>query len=607
MVLRSKSRELGMQARSGLDLGDQAFHLIRRFPRDLVVYYVGAMPFVVSVLYFWSEMRRWGASGNRCGAWASLLTLLFIWMKSWQSAYAQLLRARVAGNGNSEWTWRRIMRLVSNQLALQPTGFVVLPVALSLLFPFGEAHAFYQNLTVLDDGKMDARTLIQKAKHHATLWQKQNLVLVWLMSPMILVATAVFYLCFLPILSNLLLDFGQELLDLVAVLLLLLCIPLSPVGVILSLNVAVALIAIPWFVKTFLGIETILTQVPSFWFSSVFWAVVCGLVYLIMDPFLKAAYVLRCFYGDSIRTGEDVCIAFRRISSAGKVAVFLAMGLLAVLLSSAVAAEDNSTADFTSSPEDLRAILPQELDHAITQVLNRKEFVWRFPNERVEDFDVQENLLFRLIRDFREGILKVFRWIEQAVRNVIEYIRRLINRLPAVPGLEETDNNWVRVTRLTFYALAVLLAVICLFVLVRALIRTKRSAVVTPQVSETPVPDLEGEEVRPDDLPEEKWFELAQELMQRGENRLALRALFLAFLSHLARRGFITAAPCKTNREYLREAVRRARDDKNVISIFEKCVHVFDCVWYGRDSATVYVVSEFADWVKQAGVYEQAK
>jgi hypothetical protein len=53
------------------------------------------------------------------------------------------------------------------------------------------------------------------------------------------------------------------------------------------------------------------------------------------------------------------------------------------------------------------------------------------------------------------------------------------------------------------------------------------------------------------------WTRLGREFRQRGELRLALRAFYLASLSHLAAKGLVTVARFKSNRDYERELRRR--------------------------------------------------
>ena len=49
----------GKRARGPFDLLEEATHLLRTAPAaTLAVYYLGAVPFVLGLLYFWADMSR---------------------------------------------------------------------------------------------------------------------------------------------------------------------------------------------------------------------------------------------------------------------------------------------------------------------------------------------------------------------------------------------------------------------------------------------------------------------------------------------------------------------------------------------------------------------
>ena len=78
----------GREGRGALDLIDEAVHLLRRAPAGLLaVYYVGAMPFVLGLLYFWADMSRSAFAEKHLAASALGLAGLFIWMKCCQSVF----------------------------------------------------------------------------------------------------------------------------------------------------------------------------------------------------------------------------------------------------------------------------------------------------------------------------------------------------------------------------------------------------------------------------------------------------------------------------------------------------------------------------------------
>ena len=91
----------------------------------------------------------------------------------------------------------------------------------------------------------------------------------------------------------------------------------------------------------------------------------------------------------------------------------------------------------------------------------------------------------------------------------------------------------------------------------------------------TVMPDLNSEDVVASQLPEDEWLRLAREMMERGELRLAIRALYLATLAHLGLRELISIARHKSNRDYQRELLRRARAREDLQEAFGESVSIF--------------------------------
>jgi hypothetical protein len=92
--------------------------------------------------------------------------------------------------------------------------------------------------------------------------------------------------------------------------------------------------------------------------------------------------------------------------------------------------------------------------------------------------------------------------------------------------------------------------------------------------------DLSSAQAAATDLPEDRWIELAHDCLNRGEHRLALRALYLANLAHLGARELLTIQKSKTNRDYERELRRRSRS-QDVLAPFHQNLLSFECSWYG--------------------------
>jgi len=54
-----KRTQRRQQGRGGLDLMEEATHVLRAAPAGtLAIYYLGAIPFVLGLLFFWADMSR---------------------------------------------------------------------------------------------------------------------------------------------------------------------------------------------------------------------------------------------------------------------------------------------------------------------------------------------------------------------------------------------------------------------------------------------------------------------------------------------------------------------------------------------------------------------
>ena len=81
--MKRKSR--GRGGKSAVDLLEEATHLLRANPSLLASYYFGSLPFILGLLYFWTDMSTGSDAWRHCSEASWGLTLLFIWMKTWQS------------------------------------------------------------------------------------------------------------------------------------------------------------------------------------------------------------------------------------------------------------------------------------------------------------------------------------------------------------------------------------------------------------------------------------------------------------------------------------------------------------------------------------------
>ena len=149
--------------KSAIRMIEEAFFVLRSAPGSLLTYYyLGGVPFILGLLYFWADMSR-SANAHEHIAMAALgLGVLFVWMKFWQTVFALQVRVQVSHQGLQPWTPGRIAAIAATQSLVQSTRFIVMPIASLILIPFGFCYAFYQNVTAVDDGRFQDMTLTCK-------------------------------------------------------------------------------------------------------------------------------------------------------------------------------------------------------------------------------------------------------------------------------------------------------------------------------------------------------------------------------------------------------------------------------------------------------------
>ena len=312
---------------------------------------------------------------------------------------------------------------------------------------------------------------------------------------------------------------------------------------------------------------------------------VFGLTYLCMDPIVKTVYALRCFYGESITSGEDLKAELKQSGPGATLAlavVVLSLGLAAPSLNSAEAAS-------AAAGESASEVAPAQLDRAIEEIIHQPKYTWRMPREKAAEEKANDGP----VRRFFERVVEM---LKNAAKASIEWLARMIARLlprSALPLGGGSSIDWMAAIRNLLILLLVLVVVGLAFLLLRAWSRAKRRPSAIASEAVPMVPDLADENVGAEQLPENGWIKLGRELLERGEFRLALRAFYFASLAHLAARGLITVAKFKSNRDYERELRRRGHALPDLLVTFGDNVLVFDRSWYGMHEVNQELVGQF--------------
>jgi len=131
--------------------------------------------------------------------------------------------------------------------------------------------------------------------------------------------------------------------------------------------------------------------------------------------------------------------------------------------------------------------------------------------------------------------------------------------------------------------IALLIGLLCAlaYILWRSWMRRQAAQAEIAAAAVESTPDLEDEDTSADDLPANRWLDLARQLAEKGSLRQAIRAFYLATLAGLADHELITIEKFKSNRDYETELHRRAHQKEGLLPAFSKSREIFERVWYG--------------------------
>jgi hypothetical protein len=198
---------------------------------------------------------------------------------------------------------------------------------------------------------------------------------------------------------------------------------------------------------------------------------------------------------------------------------------------------------------------------------------------------------------FDKLMAKIGHWIDRVWNAIQNFLHKLLPK-GLNPGRGGNGSWQLKDVRTWIWIIVILTLAVggVLFWLRR---RKETTSLSIPQVIE-PLPDL-SEGALASVRSEDQWFELAGQLEEKGDLRLALRAAYFGLLAGLAQREWLTIRRDRTNREYLDEFTRRWRRRPRAAvesraEIPEKLrgsLRQFDRVWYGFQVLTPQAVATY--------------
>ncbi len=242
----------------------------------------------------------------------------------------------------------------------------------------------------------------------------------------------------------------------------------------------------------------------------------------------------------------------------------------------------------------------QQLDRSIAETISKPEYSWREPRKLITTAKNLPSAEMSMLDKFFENIANTLQKYAKALSGWMERLEKWLkkkfgNRKPPSFNLGQPDwPAWKRAALLIFYITAAVAAAILGVYLYRLY---KSSNPLRPPTA-TAIPTLLE---LPDDglaaahLPDDEWLKMARDFLAKGELRPAIRAMFLASLSRLARTEQLSLARHKSNRDYTKELQRRSHDMPGIIKAFAENVAVVEMIWYGNYSAANDDVNLFKD------------
>ena len=361
-------------------LVEEATHLLRRAPLGgWLAYFMGSAPFVVFLFYFWSDMSRSPLASRHVLELSLLLALLFVWMKTWQAVFCGQLMGMVEGRDiMPRLASRAWLRLIGSQALVHSTMPWLLTLASLAMLPFAWVYAFYHNVTILAVGHFGeggrTKPLLAKALAQAHYQPKPNHCLIVLITLFAIMVYLNFFGLF--VLATILL-------------------------------------------KSITGMENPFTRSPGLYLSSALHTLLFSLSYLVVNPFVKALYVLRCFYSTARKSGADIEVSLRAISPVKVASLMLALCFCGAALSPSA----HAAAATRSAPTEQIApgSLPdKELDQSIRDVLQGSEFQWRFGRESTGE--EADSWLGSMLRSIGKWFNEMLTAIGRLIGSIIDWL-----------------------------------------------------------------------------------------------------------------------------------------------------------------------------------------
>lgn len=350
-----------------------------------------------------------------------------------------------------------------------------------------------------------------------------------------------------------------------------LCLLLSFSYVIVFANIVVFLASLPFLVRLLTGWESTFSRAGLHLLAnSEFWLIAAAFTWVAVEPLVQAVYCVAAFHAESVETGEDLRSRFHTLIRA------TALSTLLLCIASA-------------EPVPAR---PVQLQHSIEEIRARPEYrrYTHLPGDTPAPTWVEETT---------KRLSSLVNWVRGIWERLLAWYKRRV--FQTLPGSGSSSGN-----SLLLYLGCVVALIGAIAVLIRSRWRTRTSPQILtatdPVVLLADVAALSAEQ-----LPEDRWRALAREAVERGDIRVALRALYLSALAWLGDQQWLKLHSGKTDHQYEQELRRRAHTYPEALLTFVNLLQVFERAWYGWQPQSIDTYELFLHGVEELKTRLQMK
>ncbi|HPG30810.1 MAG TPA: hypothetical protein PKY81_05935 [bacterium] len=519
--------------KSAVELIEESFFILKKIPAFLIfIYYAGSVPFIIGLLFYWADMSRGAGAENNVLLLSGGLAVLFIWMKICQSIFCVSLGNLITGESVEIFKLKKIGGIILATLILQTVSPVVLLFSLFFMFPFPWFYSFFQNLHFVNGKELKLKELIKISWKFAVYLPGQNSLFI----------SIIFLFSFF-----------------------------------VFLNFSAMFFMTPYLLQFFTGWRFPEFS-PFFILNSTFLTIICGLTYLVIDPFVKIFYSLRCFYCESAESGLDLKI--KSVELFKKNASLIIIPFLIILF---LNVGDNIFASPVKKPPQEK-IKSSEFDSnskmlldSIEATLAHPKYSWREP--RGKSSGNKNGMTYSL----GISLKKFISYIKNPLKNLFKKLKKIFST-PKNHNDYYGDKSffeWIKSVKFIMLAISVFFGLL-IFTLTLKILRSNKKKKNEVSAADTSFDNISfSGNITADKLPSAEWLELARKYLDSGDLKLAMRAFFLAVLSSLNSKGLIVLRTYKTNFDYNRELKEKGNSFQNLFLAFSEASAYFDRIWYG--------------------------